>query len=256
MNIIQFKTAEGVELDAYVTMPAGATKENPPPMLVIPHGGPWARDNWGYDPEAQFWASRGYAVIQPNYRGSPGHDWKFPEADRYDFLKMHDDVTRAAKTMIRSGYVDPDRVAIGGASFGGYLALSGVVHEPELYKCAITFAGVFDWQAVMQGVRFSNIAQYGYLRRRLGTPAEQEAKFAEISPVNHVDKVQVPVFVAHGKDDQTAQASQSRSLIRELKKHEVEHESWFISEEGHGTAELENRVELMTRMEAFLKEHL
>lgn len=257
MNIIQFKTAEGLELDAYVTMPEGATKESPPPLLVIPHGGPWARDYWGFDAEAQFWSSRGYAVLQPNYRGSTGYDWKFPKADRSDFLKMHDDVTRATKTLIRSGYVDPKRVAISGASFGGYLALSGAVHEPDLYQCALSFAGVFDWEAVLKGAsRGFEREKYGFLLRRLGDPKKQKEKFEQISPARHIDQVEVPVFVAHGKDDQTALVGESKRLIRKLKEYDVEHESWLISNEGHGIAELANRVELITRMEAFLKKHL
>ncbi|GAB5561301.1 MAG: hypothetical protein SynsKO_29480 [Synoicihabitans sp.] len=257
MNIIQFNTEEGLKLDAYVTMPAGASKENPPPLIVMPHGGPWVRDYWGFNAEAQFWASRGYAVIQPNYRGSTGYNWKFPAADQFEFLKMHDDVTRAAKTLIRSGYADPDRVAIMGASFGGYLALSGVVHEPDMYKCAVSFAGVFDWEKVMQSKRYNfERGAYGYFLRYLGDPKEQAEKFERISPVRHVDQVKVPVFVAHGKDDQTALVGESKRLIAELKKHDVEHESWLINNEGHGTAELANRVELIARMEAFLDKHL
>lgn len=257
MNIIQFKTAEGLELDAYVTMPEGASKENPPPLLVIPHGGPWARDYWGFDPEAQFWASRGYAVLQPNYRGSPGYDWKFPLEGRYDFLKMHDDVTRATKTLIRSGYADPNRIAIMGASFGGYLSLSGVAHEPELYQCAVSFAGVFDFEAVLNAARRGfEREKYEILARRLGDPKKQKEKFDRISPVRYVDQIEVPVFVAHGKDDTTALVGESKRLIRELKEHDVEHESLFLSNEGHGTAELANRVELITRMEAFLQKHL
>jgi dipeptidyl aminopeptidase/acylaminoacyl peptidase len=186
-------------------MPEGGSKETPPPLLVIPHGGPWVRDYWGFNPEAQFWASRGYAVIQPNYRGSTGYDWKFPIADRYDFLKMHDDVTRAAKTLILSGYADPDRVAIMGASFGGYLALSGVVHEPDLYKCALTFAGVFDFETVLNGARRNfQRARHGIFLRRLGDPKEQKEKYESISPIRHLDQVSAPVFVAHGKEDQTA----------------------------------------------------
>src|SRR5690606_23530181 len=104
---------------------------NPPPLVVLPHGGPWVRDTWGFNGEVQFLASRGYAVLQPNYRGSSGFDWMFPEEDRFEFRKMHDDVTDATKTVVASGYVDADRVAIMGGSFGAYLALSGVVHEPE-----------------------------------------------------------------------------------------------------------------------------
>lgn len=257
MNVIQYKTAEGFKLDAYVTMPEGATKENPPPLLVIPHGGPWARDHWGFDAQAQFWASRGYAVIQPNYRGSTGYDWKYSLEDRYDFLKMHDDVTRAARTLIRSGYADPDRVAIMGASFGGYLALSGVVHESDLYQCALTFAGVFDWETVLAGARSEfQRGRYAILKKRIGDPKKQVEKFERISPIKHLDQVIAPVFVAHGKEDKTALVGESKRLIRGLKEHGIKHESWLISNEAHGTAELANQVELISRMEAFLAEHL
>jgi hypothetical protein len=132
MNIIKFKTRDGRQLDAYLTLPSGASKKNPPPLVVLPHGGPWARDGWGFDGEVQFLANRGYAVLQPNYRGSNGYDWMFSSEDKYDFRKMHDDVTDATKTMIASGLIDKTRIAIMGSSFGGYLAVSGVVNEPTL----------------------------------------------------------------------------------------------------------------------------
>lgn len=258
MNIIKFKTRDGQQLDAYLTLPAGATKQNPPPLVVLPHGGPWARDNWGFDNEVQFLASRGYAVLQPNYRGSTGINWMFPKDDEWDFRKMHDDVTDATKTLIASGYIDPQRVGIMGGSFDGYLAISGVVNEPELYRCAITNAGVFDWADQVNQYKYNQYDSpaFGRLIRKLGSPKENPEKFAAISPGRQVDRIRVPVFVAGGKDDQTVEIGQSRSLLAALQKHGVPHESLLIRDEGHGMANLENQVELYARIEAFLAKHL
>lgn len=258
MGIITFKTRDGHQLDAYLTMPAGASKKNPPPLVVLPHGGPWVRDTWGFNGEVQFLASRGYAVLQPNYRGSSGFDWMFPEEDRFEFRKMHDDVTDATKTVVASGYVDAGRVAIMGGSFGAYLALSGVVHEPELYRCAVTIAGVFDWNTVLKSRKYDQYSSsaYAYLKRKLGDPKTQQEKYEAISPVRHVERVRVPVFVSHGKKDRVAEVGESRRLISELKKHNVPHEVLLVSGEGHGMGHLENQVELYDRVSAFLATNL
>ena len=258
MNIMKFKTTDGRELDAYVTLPAGASKENPPPLVVLAHGGPWARDSWGFDGEAQFLASRGYAVMQPNYRGSTGYDSMFPDEDRWDFLKMHEDVTQAAKTLIESGLVDRDRVAIMGASFGGYLTLSGLVHEPELYRCGASFAGVFDWEEMVQAKKSNRYEDgwFSFLMRRIGDPDEEPQKFHDISPINFVERMQAPIFVAHGTRDRIAEAAQSKRLVTALERHGKSHEVMLTRGEGHGLAELENRVELYRRIEAFLSENL
>lgn len=258
MNIIQFKTNDGEKLDAYVTLPAGVTKDNPPPLIVMPHGGPWVRDRWGFNPAVQFLASRGYAVLQPNYRGSTGSGWKFSIEDQWDFVKMHEDVTEATRTLVRSGYADPERIAIMGGSFGGYLALMGAVHEPDLYRCAVSFAGVFDWEeSVEMASRNKNEnAEYQIFLRYLGDPKEEAEKYDRFSPGRRVDQITMPVFVAHGKDDSVVHVGESKRLIRDLKKHGIEHEAMLISGEGHGTAYLENSVELYERIEAFLAKHL
>ncbi len=258
MSIIQFKTAEGVELDAYVTLPAGASKTNPPPLIVLPHGSPWVRDSWGFNAEVQFLANRGYAVLQPNYRGSTGSGWKFTRDDQWDFAKMHDDVTRATKALVGSGYVDPQRVAIMGSSFGGYLALMGVVEEPDLYQCAVSFAGVFDWEEAVKTAALSKYEEVDYqiFLRHLGDPEDEVEKYECISPGRRVENIRGPVFIAHGKEDKTVSVTQSRRLIRDLKAHGIEHESLLLSREGHGTAYIENSVELYTRIEAFLAKHL
>jgi dipeptidyl aminopeptidase/acylaminoacyl peptidase len=258
MNVMKFKTRDGRQLDAYVTLPAGASKKSPPPLVVLSHGGPWARDTWGYNGEVQFLASRGYAVLQTNYRGSTGYDWMFPEEDRYAFRKMHDDVTDAVNALLRAGVVDRDRVAIMGASFGAYLALSGVAHEPNLYRCAVVNAGVFDWEQIIRDRKYRQFddPQFALLLRKLGDPKKEKEKFDAISPIRFVGNVHVPVFVAHGKDDPVAPVSESRRLVSELQKYNVPHEALFKSGEGHGMAHLDNQVELYSRIEAFLAKNL
>jgi dipeptidyl aminopeptidase/acylaminoacyl peptidase len=258
MTVMKFKTRDGRTLDSYVTLPAGATKENPPPLLVLSHGGPWARDRWGFNGEVQFFASRGYAVLQTNYRGSTGYDWMFPEEDRYAFRKMHDDVTDATNTLIKSGLVDAKRVGIMGGSFGAYLALSGVAHEPDLYRCAVVNAGVFDWEAIVQEEKYFQYYDnnYAYLVRKLGDPKKEKEKFTAISPGRHVANIHVPVFVAHGTDDPVAPITESKRLVSELEHYHIPHETYFKNGEGHGMAHLQNQVELYTRIEAFLAKNL
>jgi dipeptidyl aminopeptidase/acylaminoacyl peptidase len=171
---------------------------------------------------------------------------------------MHEDVTDATKGIIAAGLVDRDRVAIMGGSFGGYLAIAGVVHEPSLYRCAITIAGVFDWEQHVQGKKYDQYDSfaYGYFMSKLGDPKENKAKFDAISPGRHVDQIRVPVFVSGGKDDQTVEIAQSWSLISALEKYHVPHEQYLVSEEGHGMQHLDKQVELYDRIEKFLAKNL
>jgi acetyl esterase/lipase len=258
MQLLTFKSRDRVPIEGYLTLPEGASKEKPAPLIVLPHGGPWRRDNWGWDPEVQFLASRGYAVFQPNYRGSKGSEWRFPEEDIWNFTKMHEDVTDGVKALLRSGLVDRDRVAIMGGSFGAYLALCGAVDEPELYRCAVAIAGVFDWETMMKERRSGDHARNGYgtLRRFLGDPRESREKFDAISPIRRVHRMKAPIFVAHGKEDRVAEVQQAQRLLAELKKHGIAFEKHLASLEGHGFQRFENRVELYTRIEAFLAKHM
>lgn len=260
-EVFKYKTRDGRMLDAYLTLPAGASKEHPAPLVVIPHGGPWVRQVWGFDGEAQFLASRGYAVLKPNYRGSPGYDWMFPEEDMWDFLKMHYDVTDATRAAISLGVVDPKRVAIMGGSFGGYLALQGVVMDPDLYRCAVTIAGVFDWEQLINDKKWdyehsASDPEFNLLMHKLGDPKKEPEKFDRIAPVRHVDQIRVPVFVNHGGYDPIADIGQSTRLISELERHNVPFEKLIVTEETHGMAHLSNQVDLYTRIEAFLGKYL
>ena len=171
---------------------------------------------------------------------------------------MHDDVTDATKTMMASGLIDSGQIAIMGGSFGGYLAVSGVVNEPALYRCAVTIAGVFDWEQQINDKKYDQYDSpvFGYLMRRLGDARQQREKFDAISPGRHVDRIRVPVFVSGGKDDYTVEIEQSRALISALEKYHVPHETMIAGGEAHGMRHLSNQVELYTRIEAFLAKNL
>ncbi len=258
MQMLRFKTREGKQLDGYLTLPAATSREKPAPLIVLPHGGPYVREYYGFNEEVQFLASRGYAVLLVNYRGASGREWQFPEEDQYDFVKMREDVFSATRAAIATKLIDRDRVAIMGGSFGGYLALCGAVHQPELYRCAVSIAGVFDWVEIANTARYDQFdsAEYGWLMRRLGDPTRKKELFETISPLRQADRVKMPMFIAHGKDDMVAEVGQSRDLIAVLKRNNVPHESMLVRGEGHGMGHVENQVELYTRIEAFLEKHL
>jgi len=261
MTFLSYKNRDGVAIDGYLTLPDGASKEHPVPLVVLAHGGPWARDSWGCNGEVQFLASRGYAVFQPNYRGSSGTQWRFPESDLWAFRKMHDDVTDGVQKLIKTGLVDPDRIAIMGASFGGYLAVSGVAHESGLYRCAVAISGVFDWEQMISDLKEAESDGYsrgssGLVRRFLGDPKSNQEHFDEISPIHFAAQIKVPVYVAHGKSDKTASVEQSQRLVAELKKNGVPYQAYFQRDEAHGMAKFEHRVRLYTEIEAFLAKNL
>jgi pimeloyl-ACP methyl ester carboxylesterase len=258
ISMFKYKTAEGRSIDAYVTLPAGASKDNPAPLVVLPHDGPRSRSTWEFHAEAQFLASRGYAVLQPNYRGSIGYDWMFPYEHRWAYRKMHDDVTAATKTLLGTGLIDRSRVAIMGTGFGAYLALSGAVHEPNLYRCAVTISGIFDWERRMADEKYNqfNNPSYAVMRRWLGDPETEKARFEEISPLRHFGNTRVPTLVFHGREDAVPVVNQARALIGELNKHDVPHEVVVLGGERYALAYLKNRVELYARIAAFLQQHL
>jgi dipeptidyl aminopeptidase/acylaminoacyl peptidase len=254
----QYKTRDGYKVESYLTLPATASKEHPPALVVLVHGGPWVRDTMEWDPEVQFLASRGYAVFQPNYRGSSGYNWSFPPGDQWEFKKMHNDVTDGVKKLIASGLIDARRIAIMGASFGGYLSLCGATYEPGLYRCAITEAGVFDWKEMMRDARSNQYDSYRYewFLRNLGDPKKQSDLFEDISPIRHVDQIKIPVLVAHGKEDGVVSIEQSTRLVAALKQAHVPCTVFFRSGEGHGMARLKNRTDYYTEVEKFLQDNL
>jgi dienelactone hydrolase len=258
MSVIKFKTRDGHKLDAYVTMPAGASKQTPPPLVVLPHDGPIARDTWGFNSEVQFFASRGYAVLQPNYRGSPGTSWMFPESDDWDYAKMSEDVTDATKMLVGSGLVDGKRVAIVGTSFGGYLALQGATSEPDLYHCAAAITGTFDWEQLLNDTKYNRYTEPNYDRwiLKLGDPDKDKARYEAMSPIHRINRLHIPVFTAVGREDSQSTVAQTKSLVSQLDRNNVPHESLTLGGVGRGMAYAKNRVEVYTQLEAFLAKHL
>jgi dipeptidyl aminopeptidase/acylaminoacyl peptidase len=257
VRVTTYRARDGLKLDGYVTLPLDYDESKPGPMVVLPHGGPWHRDVWGYDPESQFFASRGYIVFRPNYRGSTGYNAAISREPRMEFRKMHEDVTDGVRALIAAKIADPAHIAIVGASFGGYLSICGAAFEPGLYRCAVSIAGVFDWERMIKEDRDNeNIFRSEWLRRDLGDPKAQREKFEAMSPFYSVGQIKVPVFIIHGEDDNNADTSQSRRLVKALKAAGVKHETLFIPGESHGFAEMRHRIELFTRVEAFLKQNL
>ncbi|MFA5264187.1 MAG: alpha/beta fold hydrolase [Opitutaceae bacterium] len=259
MNVMKFKTRDGKQLDAYVTLPKGATKQNPAPLVVLAHGGPGeTRDTWGYNAEVQFLASRGYAVLQPNYRGSPGYNWMFPTEDEWAYRKMHEDVTEATKKLLATGLIDRNRMAIMGTSFGGYLALCGVAFEPSLYKCAVAVSANYDWGKLISARKYDkfNGPSYARMFKKLGDPKKESEKFSAMSPLKHASDIGVPVFISYSEFDANEETSMAKDLVSTVKRKGIPAESISFIDEANGVRYLENKVELYGRIEAFLAKNL
>ncbi len=255
---MKFPTKDGGKLDAFVTLPAGTSKEKPAPLVVYPHGGPYERTTWGWDPIVQFLASRGYAVLQPNYRGSPGYGWMFPEDDRYEYRKMHDDVTASVDALLTTGLIDSGHIGILGEGFGGYLALCGAAFESGKYRCAISMGGVVDWAISMDHALTydANTARYQFWHRRLGDPKEQAERFKSISPLRHAAEIRCPVLLAYGQKGGPVPFEEAKRMDGALKDAGVPHETIFERDEGTIFEDFAHRVDLYTKIARFLHANL
>jgi dipeptidyl aminopeptidase/acylaminoacyl peptidase len=258
MGIIKYQTAEGRQMDAYVTLPAGASKKNPPPMIVIPHSASGNRWVWGFDSEVQFFASRGYAVLQPNFRGSAGYTWMYPEEEDWDFRKMTDDVAAATRKAIELGLGDPKRVAILGSEFGGYLAVSGAAFEPGLYKCAVSISGNADWGQYIKEDKYEQFTDATYSRylRKLGDPSREPEKFKAMSPLYHAADVHSALFVAWGEFDDPELISETKAMASAVERNGRPVERISFLDESNGARHLAHRIELYQHIEDFLGKNL
>lgn len=253
MEPITLKARDGLELHGYVTRPAG---DGPHPMVVLPHGGPHGvHDSWGYDWEVQLLASRGYAVLQVNYRGSGGYGMDFQSAGYGEWgAKMQDDITDATRWAIEQKIAPADRICIYGISYGGFAALSGVTREPDLYRCAIGYAGVYDLPLMWEsGDIPDSRSGRAYLELVLG---KDVAKLRAQSPVYNVQNIKAPVLLIHGKVDGRADYEHAKRMRAALEQNHKKVEWLALGGEGHGVYDEDSRREVYERILQFLDANL
>jgi dipeptidyl aminopeptidase/acylaminoacyl peptidase len=260
VTTIQFKSRDGLQLNGYLTVPPGREAKNLP-LIVNPHGGPFGiRDYDGWNPDTQFLASRGYAVLQVNFRGSAGYGAAFQQAGKGEWGgRMQDDITDGVNWAVQQGLADKSRVAIMGASYGGYAAMMGLVLTPDVYRCGITLSGVSDLPEIFDPLVRTNNVQRERSREELRFwsdafgESKNEGYLRDRSPVNNVQKIRAPVFIAHGVDDLVVPYSTASRFRDALQGAGKSVEFYGRPDEGHGFIKEANNVELFTKIEHFLQ---
>ena len=256
MKPIQYSSRDGLTIHGYLTLPVGLEPKGLP-VVVNPHGGPWARDRWGFNPEIQFLANRGYAVLQTNFRGSTGYGRSFWEASfRQWGLSMQDDITDGVQYLINTGIAHPDHVAIYGGSYGGYATLAGLTFTPDLYACGVDYVGVSNLFTFLQTIPPYWKPMLEMMHEMVGHPEELKAQLEATSPALQAEKIKAPLLIAQGAKDPRVNKAESDQMVEALRKREVEVEYLVKENEGHGFRNEENRFEFYEAMERFLKEHL
>jgi len=255
MYPIKYAARDGEEIHGYLTLPPGGQKTGLP-LVVMPHGGPFVRDIWRCDPLVQFLASRGYAVLQMNFRGSPGYGTEFYNKGKREIGRgMQDDIEDGTRWALAKKIADPGRIAIVGGSYGGYAALFALGHNPELYRCGVSIAGVTDWSDIIKERRGEEYKYaYQFFREWIGDP---KLEFLEgASPVNFAAKITAPVLLIQGKEDRTVPPKQARKMVAALEKAGRPAPAVYISGEGHNFLKEKSRLKLFAELEKFLAKHL
>jgi dipeptidyl aminopeptidase/acylaminoacyl peptidase len=260
VNIASYKAGDGVKIDAFLTMPVGREPKNLP-LIVLPHGGPGARDESGFDWWAQALASRGYAVLQPQFRGSADLGWNLEQAGFGEWgRKMQSDLSDGVKALAQAGMIDPKRVCIVGGSYGGYAALAGVTLEQGVYRCAVSYAGISDMHRMLGGgwaawvdADKSNGARY--LDRFVGAKDPNDPVYDQISPIRHVDKMSVPLLLIHGRSDTVVPYEQSVLMDEALRKAGKPVEFVTLTDEDHWLSRDATRQQMLQTTVTFLEKY-
>jgi dipeptidyl aminopeptidase/acylaminoacyl peptidase len=253
---VQYTARDGLVINGYLTLPLGRPAKNLP-VIVNPHGGPWARDSWGFNPEVQFLVNRGYAVFQTNFRGSTGFGRKFWEASFRQWGRaMQDDITDGVNWLIKEGIADPKRIGIYGASYGGYATLAGVTLTPDLYAAAVNYVGVSNMFTFMNTIPpyWEPLREMFY--EMVGNPEKDKDFLRAVSPVFLADRIKTPLLVAQGARDPRVNKAESDQIVEALRKRGVPVEYIVKDNEGHGFANEENQFEFYGAMEGFFAKHL
>lgn len=261
MTVVRYKARDGLEIPSYLTLPAGRPAVKLPLVAFI-HGGPWVRDEWGYRPDVQFLASRGYAVLQPNYRGSTGFGMKHLQSSFKKYgQSMQDDITDGVRHLIAQGVVDANRVCIMGGSYGGYATMQGLVKDPDLYRCGINEAGVTDLVWAMElGYTDFNMgdadAAEAWYKQTIGDVRADRAMLDEYSPRQHADRIKANVMIVHGAGDRRVPIKHAQGMRDALTAAGKPFEWVVYAEEGHGFTKPENKIDRFQKIEAFLAKNL
>ena len=256
MEPVRIPARDGLELPAYLTLPPGVDPQGLPAVLLV-HGGPWARDAWGFDGEAQFLANRGYAVLQVNFRGSTGYGRDFWEKSFKQWGKtMQDDLTDSAKWLVDRGIADPQRIAIYGGSYGGYAALAGMAFTPEVYAAGISFVGPSNIFTLLASVPpyWEPYRQMQY--EMIGNPETEKELLTAASPLFSADQIASPLLIAHGANDPRVKKAESDQIVEALQQRGIDVPYIVKDNEGHGFANEENRLYFYRAVERFLAKHL
>ncbi len=258
MKAIRYKSSDGLEIPAFLTLPKGAEAKNLP-LIVFPHGGPWSRDYWGYDGYAQFLANRGYAVLQPNFRASTGYGKKFLNAGNNEWgEKMQDDITWGIRHLVDQGTVDPKRVGIMGISYGGYAALAGVAFTPDIFAASVAIVPPSNLQTLLDSIPPYWEALRETFYKRMGDPRTPEglAQMKRQSPHAHADKIKTPLMVVQGANDPRVKQRESDQVVVALRDRNYPVEYILAPDEGHGFARPVNNMAMIAAAERFLAKHL
>jgi dipeptidyl aminopeptidase/acylaminoacyl peptidase len=256
MEPFSYTSRDSLTIHGYLTFPPGDERKSLPTVLKV-HGGPWARDAWGFDPEAQWLANRGYLCVQVNYRGSTGYGKDFVNAgDRQWGAKMHDDLLDAVAWVVEQGWADPDRVAIYGGSYGGYAALVAATFTPEVFRCAVDLVGPSSLKTLIESIPPYWAPMLAMFHARVGNPETDEDFLWSRSPLSKVDNVKIPLLIAHGANDPRVKQAESEQIVAALREKGIDHEYLLFDDEGHGFAKPENRLRFYAAAERFLSQHL
>lgn len=252
---VSYQSRDGQRIHGYLTLPPGRG-ERGLPLVVLPHGGPFVRDSWVFDQDVQFLASRGYAVLQPNFRGSTGYGREFVERGYGQYGGgMIDDIEDGVDWLVGQGMVDAGRVCIMGSSYGGYAAIWSAIRSPQRYRCAISMAGPTDLKS-MRRYSTSGFVPRRYVRAfRERLQGEERIDLDTISPLRHADRLTVPLLIGHGDNDITVPPDQSRRLVNALSRRRISVESVFYPKAAHGFTTEEERTDWLRRVETFLSRH-
>jgi dipeptidyl aminopeptidase/acylaminoacyl peptidase len=256
MEPFSFVARDGLTVHGYLTFPPGVERRSLPAVLDV-HGGPWVRDTWGFDAEAQWLANRGYVCVQVNFRGSAGYGKAFLNAgDKQWGAAMQDDLTDAVEHVVAQGWVDRDRVGIYGGSYGGYAVLAGAAFTPEVYRCGVDIVGPSNLLTLLASVPEYWKPVIAMMYRRVGDPEHEPELLRERSPLFAVEQIRIPLLVVQGANDPRVKQAEAEQIVAALRDKGLPHEYLLFGDEGHGLAKPQNRETFYARAEAFLAEHL